>query len=483
MILYNTLSRKKEPFTPLDGKTARIYSCGPTVYNTAHIGNMRPYVFADILKKSIEFAGFSVHDVMNTTDVGHLVTDADDGEDKVETAARKAGTTPQQIAQKYTNQFFADCEKLNIRRPKIVAPATEYIQEMIGFVKALEQKGLTYTTSDGVYFDSSRFPDYTRLSGKSLEGNRAGERVDMGEKRNANDFALWKFVNDNAMQKWGYHNRWGCPGWHIECSAIAMKELGETFDIHTGGIDHIPIHHTNEIAQTESLTGKPMAQFWMHNEFITIDGGKMSKSLGNIYTLADIESRGFSPMALRYYYLLSHYRSILNFTWDGLQAAQCAYNNLVAQLAKHAPNLGIAAATPAELNDNIDAVAAPSVIASSAKQSHGASENPLLDDLNTPKVLAAIWDLVKQPASSSIYKHIIELDTVLSLDLESAVQKHLIPVPTEISAEIIILAVQRDKAKKDRDYALADKLRGEIAQAGFEIKDTKDGYLLTKASK
>jgi len=465
MTLYNTLSRKKELFKPLDGKAARIYSCGPTVYNTATIGNLRAYVFTDILKKSLEFAGIKVHDVMNITDVGHLVTDADDGEDKVEAAARKAGTTPQQISEKYTDQYFADCEKLNIRKPQIIAPATQYINEMMSFVTALEEKGFTYSTSDGIYFDSSKFPNYNKLSQTPIEKNKAGARVNLGEKLNSNDFALWKFIGENAMQKWDFRGYWGCPGWHIECSAIARKLLGDTFDIHTGGIDHISIHHTNEIAQTESLTGKPMSVFWMHNEFITIDGGKMSKSLGNVYTLADIEARGFSPMHLRYYYLLSHYRSILNFTWDGLKAAQSAYNNLIMQLAKH-------------FNSNEQSATDINGYLKTFRES-------ILDDLNTPKAIAVIWDMLKAPPSKSIYNTIIKLDKVLSLNLEKAVcllNLHR-ESPKEIPAEIILLAVKRDKAKKDKDYALADKLRDEISQTGFDIKDTKEGYTLTKMPK
>jgi len=451
--LFNTLTRKKEEFRPIDGKTAKIYSCGPTVYNTASIGNLRAYVFTDILKRTLRFAKFNVLDVMNTTDVGHLVSDADDGEDKIEKSARAQNTTPQEIAQKYTDQFFADCAKLNILRPKIVAPATKYIAEMIDFVKTLEKKGLTYITSDGVYFDSSRFPNYNKLSKTPIESNKAGARVDLGEKRNPHDFAVWKFVGDNSLQKWDFLSRAGCPGWHIECSAIARKELGDTFDIHTGGIDHIQIHHTNEIAQTESVTGKEMAKFWLHNEFITINGGKMSKSLGNVFTIDDLEKRGFNPLAFRYYCLTTHYRSILNFTWDGLAAAQTAYDNLVKALARHST------AEVVGVSPKLDTTA-------------------LFDDLNTPVVLSKVWDLLKWPPSRKVYDVVIFLDAVLGLDLQRAVEEHL--KPKNIPSAVIELANARQKVKVDKDYKKADELRNKIIEMGYSVIDTKDGFEIEK---
>jgi cysteinyl-tRNA synthetase len=465
--LFNTLSRQKEDFIPIDGCTARIYSCGPTVYNTATIGNLRAYIFTDVLKKTIELAGFSVFDVMNTTDVGHLVSDADDGDDKVESTARKLNTTPQVIARKYTDLFFADCKKLNIRRPAVVAPATHYIQDMIEFIKVLEEKGFTYITDDGVYFDSSRFPDYNKLSRAVIGQNKAGARVDIGQKHGINDFALWKFINPNSMQKWsapwsppGGKACDGAPGWHIECSTIALKHLGETFDIHTGGIDHIPTHHTNEIAQTESLTGKPMAKFWIHNEFITVNGGKMSKSIGNTYIIEDLELRGFKPLAYRYYCLLTHYRSILNFTWSGLRAAQNAYDNLIVQLVKHY---------------NVR----EGEIGTTAFEKPGVSA--LFEDLNTPKALAYIWEILKRPPSREIYNQIIYLDRVLSLDLEKSVSELL---ESEIIPDTVrVIAEKRLCAKKNKDFILADNLRKEIVALGYEINDTKDGYTITAKTK
>ena len=447
--LFNTLTRRKDEFAPQDGKTATVYSCGPTVYSTASIGNLRAYVCWDVLKKSIEMAGFGVNDVMNTTDVGHLVSDADDGEDKVEKAARASNTTPQAIAQKYTEQFFADCARLNIRMPKTVAPATDYIPQMIDFVRGLEKKGFTYKTSDGIYFDSSKFAEYNKLSRQPIDKNIAGARVNLGEKRGSNDFALWKFVTPNTLQKW--ESPWhpmSCPGWHIECSAIARAHFGDTVDIHTGGIDHIPIHHTNEIAQTESLTGKQMARFWLHNEFITVDGKKMSKSLGNVYTIDDIVGRGVDPLAYRYYCLLAHYRSILNFTWDGLDAARRAYENLIERLVVHK-------------NAKATKILAHSI------------RDAILDDLNTPKAIGQIWELVKSAPSRTIYDAVIEFDAVLSLDLKKRTEE-VVTIPKNIVA----LADRRMIAKREKDFATADKLRSEIAALGYEIMDTKDGYTI-----
>jgi len=450
MLLYNTKTRKKQEFKPLDDKTVKMYSCGPTVYFTAHIGNLRAYIFVDVLKKALELAGFDLLDVMNTTDVGHLTDDADDGEDKMEKSAREKKIRPEEIAKMYTEEFFRDCGLLNIRKPKILAPATKYIPQMIKFIKGLEAKGFTYNTSDGVYFDSSKFPRYAELSGANIEGNKAGVRIDLGEKRNAHDFALWKFCGPNVIQKWDSPWGIGCPGWHIECSAIALELLGTTFDIHTGGIDHIPIHHPNEIAQTESLTGKQMCTFWCHNEFMMVDGGKMGKSLGNAYTLADLQARGYEPLVFRYFVLLATYRSILNFTWEGLDSAKTALGNLRSALLKHKNG-----------TTKVDCT----------KYLHD-FKSAILDDLNTPKAIAVLWQMTKEPASKDVFTAALEMDKVLSLDL----CKELAHV--EIPKEIKELAEKRLEAKKNKDWQAADEIREQIMQLGFEIMDTKDGYVL-----
>ena len=460
MKLYNTLTKQKEEFTTVKPGVVQMYSCGPTVYYTAHIGNLRAYVCGDILKKTLRFNGYQIEDVMNITDVGNLVGDGDVGEDKVETTARKMGVHPLEIAKKYTDIFMHDIELLNIKPAKHIVPATHCIEEMIELIKTLEKKGCTYRTSDGIYFDASTFPNYFQLSKGSLEGNIGGARVALGEKRNLNDFALWKFVSPNTIQKWDSPWGVGCPGWHIECSAISMKYLPVPFDIHTGGVDHIPIHHTNEIAQTETATGKKMCNFWFHNEFMKIDGGKMSKSLGNVYTMDDIINKGYDPMHLRLLFLQTTYRTVLNFTFEALDAARENYRNIVNALRRH---------RTATAKTNAD-------IITDLRQKFTDAVN---NDLNTPVALAVLHQALKQSDSQDIYNLVTkEFDQVLSLSLDAAASAEA-PV-SEIPNEIVTLAEQRLAAKKARDWATADKLRAEITAAGYQINDTPNGYTLTK---
>lgn len=453
MILYNTKTRKKEHFVPICKNEVRMYSCGPTVYRSATIGNLRAYIFIDVLKKGLEFAGFKLLDVMNITDVGHLTDDADAGEDKMEQSAREKKILPEAIAKMYTEEFFKDCGLLNIRMPKVVAPATKYIPQMIKFIKGLEAKGFAYATSDGLYFDSSKFINYAVLSGANIEGNKAGARVDLGEKRGPADFALWKFCGPKVIQKWDAPWGIGCPGWHIECSAIALEHLGETFDIHTGGVDLVPIHHTNEIAQTESLTGKEMCKFWCHNEFMMVDGGKMGKSLGNAYTITQLQERGYNPLVFRYFVLLATYRSILNFTFEGLDAAKAALGNLRNALCKHKGG-----------NAKID-----------CGKYLAEFKAAIEDDLNTPKAIAILWQMVKEPASKAVYETAMKMDSVLSLDLDKETESAIIP------NEIKELAAKRLAAKQAQDFKAADALREKISQAGWEIMDTKNGYELRRS--
>jgi cysteinyl-tRNA synthetase len=454
MRLYNTLTRTKEDFAPLTKNTARVYSCGPTVYYTAHIGNLRAYICGDILKKALRFNGYEVDDVMNITDVGHLVGDGDSGEDKVEKTARSQGVHPLEIAKKYTDIFMDDIRRLNIAPAKHIVPATTCIDEMIKLISALQEKGFTYKTGDGIYFDAGKVPEYFKLSKGNLEGNRGGARVDLGGKKNINDFALWKFVSPETIQKWDSPWGVGCPGWHIECSAISAKYLGVPFDIHTGGVDHIPVHHTNEIAQTESATGSKMANFWFHNEFMTVDNGKMSKSVGNVYTLADLISRGFEPMHFRYLTLLTTYRSVLNFSFDALTAAKTAYRHTVSALKRHRNSTE---KTPKKTIDELTAEFAGAIN----------------DDLNTPRVLAAVNKALKLPASNDIFRLITtKFDAVLSLSLAEAAAETGVEIPDEIAA----LAEKRAAAKRSKDFASADKLRNKIETAGFTVTDSKDGY-------
>ncbi len=456
MRLYNTLTKRKEEFIPVQPGIASIYSCGPTVYYTAHIGNLRAYVCSDILKKTLRLNGFQINDVMNITDVGHLVGDGDAGEDKVEKTAKAQGVTPLAIAQKYTDLFMRDIKRLNITPAQQIVPATHCIDAMINLIKTLEQKGATYRTSDGIYFDASTFPDYFQLSKGNLAGNIGGARVELGEKRNVNDFALWKFVGPNTLQKWDSPWGVGCPGWHIECSAIALQYLPNPFDIHTGGVDHIPIHHTNEIAQTQTATGKPVCHYWFHNEFMTIDGGKMSKSLGNVYTLDDLLLKGYAPLHLRLLILQTTYRSVLNFTFTALDAAREQYLNIVTALTKHRD-----ATTPTE----------PTVL----NQLWQEFTDALNNDLNTPVALAVLHKTLKQPASHDIFKLVTEkFDQVLSLDLATAVAR--LPEPMAIPDQVKDWAEQRLAAKQRKDWATADQLRGQIASAGYQVTDTAQGY-------
>lgn len=456
MRLYNTQSKRKEEFTTVKPKVASIYSCGPTVYYTAHIGNLRAYVCGDILKKTLRLNGYKINDVMNITDVGHLVGDGDNGEDKVEKTAKQMGVSPLAIAKKYTDIFMRDIERLNITPAKHIIPATQCVDAMIDLIKTLEQKGVTYRTKDGIYFDASTFPDYFQLSKGNLAGNIGGARIDLGEKRNINDFALWKFVGPNTLQKWDSPWGVGCPGWHIECSAIALKYLPNPFDIHTGGVDHIPIHHTNEIAQSQTATGKPVCHFWFHNEFMTIDGGKMSKSLGNVYTLDDLMAKGYDPLHLRLLILQTTYRSVLNFTFTALDAAREQYQNIVAALAKHR---------------DTNTATNPATISALWQEFKDALDN----DLNTPVALAVLHKTLKQPYSHDIFKLVTEqFDTVLSLDLATAVNHQ--PAPAVIPDQVKDWAEQRLAAKKNKDWATADRLRGQIESAGYQVTDTPQGY-------
>jgi len=457
MKLYNTLTRTKEDFEPMDGKRVRMYSCGPTVYNYAHIGNLRTYVFMDLLRRSLKYEGFKIKGVMNITDVGHLLSDSDDGEDKMQKAAREQNKDPYEIAAYYTGVFFEDLKKLNIERPELTPKATDHIADMEKYVEGLIEKGVAYETNDGIYFDISAFPDYGKLSGIKLEEQQAGARVEVNDgKRHPADFALWKKAPKEHIMQWD--SPWGksYPGWHIECSAMSRKYLGDIFDIHTGGVDHIPIHHENEIAQSQSLTGHNPARFWMHGEFMLVDGGKMSKSLGNTYTVAQLESMGYKPMHFRYFCLNAHYRKKLNFTFDGLDAAKVSYERLGSALLKHKAST---------------AVTEGEVI---AKYKAQFAEN-VSDDLNVPGALGVLWTMLKEPASKDIYALAIDFDRVFGLSLaEYEEEKEEVIVPEDIRA----IAEERFTARKNKDWAKSDELRDKLTGLGWAVKDSKDGYEL-----
>jgi len=370
--LYNTLTRQKEVFKPIKEGEVSMYSCGPTVYNFAHIGNMRTFLFVDTLRRVLKYNGYRLKGVMNITDVGHLESDSDTGEDKMQAAAKKENRSPYEIAEFYTKAFFEDLKKLNIERPEYTPKATDYINQMIDFVQKLVEKGYGYETSDGIYFDISKFAEYGKLSGINLEDQIAGARVEVNpEKRNPFDFALWKKAPKEHIMQWPSPWGMGYPGWHIECSALGREFLGEEFDIHSGGVDHIPIHHENEIAQTEALTGKPAVRIWMHSEFMMVDNGKMSKSLGNTYTISDLEKRGFDPMDFRYFCLNTHYRKKLNFTFEGLEGAKIARKRLIEQLTAH---------------KNAQETDLPNI-----KEYYQKFAEAINDDLNIPLALGVLW--------------------------------------------------------------------------------------------
>ena len=459
MKLYNTLTRKKEEFAPLDGKTVRMYSCGPTVYNFAHIGKMRTYIFMDILRRTLRYEGYKVKGVMNITDVGHLLSDADEGEDKMEKAAKEQRKSPYEIADIYTKVFFDDLKKLNIGKPELTPKATEHIQEMLDFVYTLCEKGYGYETSDGIYFDISKFPAYGQLSGINLEDQKAGARVEVNdEKRSPFDFAIWKKAPKEHIMQWD--SRWGkgYPGWHIECSAMSKKYLGEVFDIHTGGVDHIPIHHENEIAQSYGDSGKNPAKFWMHGEFMLVNNGKMSKKLGNTYLVSQLEEMGYSPMCFRYFCLNTHYRKKLNFTFEGMDGAKTAYARLCALVAKHREGE----------NDVSD-----EKLAAYRKE----FEEDVTDDLNVPGAMGVLWTMLKEPASRKIYALALEMDKVFGLKLDEAKAEE---VKEEFPAEITAIANERAAARAAKDWGKSDELRAKLDELGYAVKDTKEGYTLTR---
>jgi cysteinyl-tRNA synthetase len=455
--LYNTVAREKQELEPISPPEVGLYTCGPTVYNFAHIGNLRTYVFEDVLVRALERAGFAVKRVMNITDVGHLVSDADTGEDKMELGARREGRSAWDIAAEYTAAFKQDMAGLNLREPDIWCKATDHIPEMIGLVQRLEENGLTYRIADGVYFDTAKFPAYGAMARLNKEGLREGARVEMVEgKKNATDFALWKSSPRDQQRQMEWDSPWGrgFPGWHIECSAMSMKYLGEQFDIHCGGIDHVGVHHINEIAQAEGASGKsPWVKYWSHGEFLVMDQGKMSKSSGGFITLRTVREKGINPLAYRFFLLQAHYRSQLIFSWEGLEAAANGYRNLLDQVAKLKAEGEAAAQAPREYLARFDAA--------------------VFDDMNMPKALAAVFECLKDGKLSAAEKLAFALnaDEVLGLSLAEAELEG----PADVPAEIEALAEKRAEARRNKDFAASDALRDEIAAKGWTVMDKPGG--------
>ena len=463
--LFNTLTRKKEEFIPISKDEVRVYSCGPTVYNYMHIGNLRSFFFEDILIRVLKYDGYNIKYVMNITDIGHLVSDSDEGEDKMEQSARESGKNVNEIAGYYTNVFKKDIELLNIIPPSFYPKATEYIDEQIAMIKCLEDKGYTYITSDGVYYDTSKFPDYGKMARLDIKGLQEGARIEFSEeKKSITDFALWKFSPKNKKRLAEWESPWGTgfPGWHIECSAMSKAILGNHFDIHCGGIDHIPVHHTNEIAQSEACNGEKYVNYWLHGEFLDMGNEKMSKSLGNFITLQSLIDMGYSPMEYRYFLLMAHYRKKLKFTFDALDSAASGYKNLSQRILKLKSEVDSKTVTQKDIHEEY------------RKKFSG----KINDDLNMPEAMAVIWDLTKDERISSKDKLdlILEFDTVAGLCLNEVKEKEEAEIPEEIQE----LARQRSDAKKNRDFRLADKLRELIKEKGYEIADTKEGTSIKK---
>ena len=447
MKLYNTLTRRVEDFTPQDPKRVKMYTCGPTVYSFAHVGNFTSYVYWDLLVRTLQLNGWTVDRVLNITDVGHLTSDADDGEDKMEKGARREGKTVWEIAEMYMNDYLENFRALNLIEPTNICRATDFIEEDKKLVDVLDKKGMLYDTTDGLYYDTSKFPTYAEFAHLDLDHLKAGARVDFNsEKKNVSDFAVWKWIRDgedHAMQ-WEYRGRMGYPGWHLECATIIHEKLGETIDIHTGGIDHIPVHHTNEIAELEGAFGKKMSNFWLHNNFITIDGEKLSKSLGNVYDFRDLAEKGFSHLDYKMWVLQGHFQSERNFSFTDLAAAKqrlLNYRNFAAlRWQKDATDLSsVKSAIIEQLNNNLNSAGAFAEL---------------------DKVLT------KNVPDDDFIKF---LDQAFGLNIEETTP--------DISEELKQKIAERYEAKKARDFAKADALRGEIAKEGIVLLDGADGSI------
>ena len=462
--LYNTLTKQKEEFKPLEGNEVRIYSCGPTVYSFAHIGNFRAYIFMDNLRRVLQANGYTLKHVMNITDVGHLESYADEGEDKMEKAAKKENKDPYEIAAFYTDIFFRDMGRLNIQRPEIIAKATDHIKDMIEFVKVLVEKGYVYETSRALYFDISKLDKYPVLSNRNLDDQIAGARVDVDpEKKNPYDFAVWIKAPENHIMKW--ESPWGLsyPGWHLECSAMGKKYLGKEFDIHTGGVDHIPTHHENEIAQSKGCTGHIPAKRWMHVEFLQVDGGKMSKSLGNTYTLDQLQEKGIEPLAYKLFCYTAHYRTKLNFTFDSAISSQKALNRLRESYLLHL-----------ESEDN-------NVEKEKIEEYRKRFMNAVNDDLNMPLAMGIVWEVARNEIKSKQYaKLLIEFDKILGLDIEHSKDYLEKEEKIELPEEIKSLVEQRKQTRENKDWAESDRIRDLLKEQGYVVKDTKEGQVIEK---
>lgn len=460
--VYNTLTRGKDEFIPMNKNKVGMYTCGPTVYNYAHIGNLRTYIFEDVLKKSLEYAGYKVKHVMNVTDVGHLQSDGDEGEDKMLLGATREHKTVWEIAKHYEDAFFDDCRKLNIKRPNVVCRATEHIDDMIKFIQKLEEKGYTYQANGNVYFEIDKFPDYTKLANLSIDELEAGSRIEVDpHKKNPLDFVLW-FTNSkfaNQIMQWDSPWGRGFPGWHLECSAMSVKYLGERLDIHCGGIDHIPVHHTNEIAQSEAVLGHKWVNYWMHGEFLVLDGGKMSKSSGDFLTVSRLEEEGFTPLDYRYFCLQSKYRKQLVFSFESLRDAANSFKALKKKIAAILENI--------DENQRIDY--------DKVNQYKNKFVSTISDDLNIANAFTVLNEVIKDAELNNKEKAslIEDFDRVFSLDLMKIEKEE---TPCNVDADLVnSLIAERNAARAAKDYKKSDEIRNKLAEMNIEVLDTKEG--------
>ena len=466
LTFYNTLTRKKEKFTTIEENKVKMYSCGPTVYFYAHIGNFRTYIFMDTLRRVLKYNGYELKHVMNITDVGHLVSDADEGEDKMEKAAKRENKNPYEIAEFYAKAFFEDMDKLNIDKPEIITKATDNIPQMIEYVKDIIKNGYAYETSKGIYFDISKLDKYPVLSNRKLDDQIAGARVDVDtEKKNPYDFAIWIKAPENHLMKWD--SPWGLsyPGWHLECSTMGRRFLGEEFDIHTGGVDHIPTHHENEIAQSKGATGKIPARTWMHCEYLLVDGGKMSKSLGNTYTISQLKEKGIYPLAYKLFCFTAHYRNQLNFTFEGAFGAQKALERLYDCYVKH--ENGTEKISQEQINEYKEKF-----------------RDAINDDMNMPLAMSIVWEVARNEVKSKDFAELLkDFDKVLGLDIKNAkmyLDEFNNKKVDEIPEELQKLLDERNLARQNKDWAKSDELRDKISESGYIVKDTKEGSVLEK---
>ena len=454
--IYNTLTKQKEEFKPINPNEVKIYSCGPTVYYYAHIGNLRAYLFMDNLRRVLKYNGYKLTHAMNITDVGHLVSDADEGEDKMLKAARRENKNPFEIANFYTNAFLEDMKKLNIDMPGVICKATEHIGIMEEYVKKIIENGYAYETENTIYFDTSKLDKYGVLSNRNIEEQRAGARVELDEsKKNPTDFALWIKAPENHLMKWDTFFGKCYPGWHLECSAMSEKYLGKVFDIHTGGMDHIPVHHENEIAQAKGYCGKIPANYWMHVDFLQVNGGKMSKSLNNLYTLEDLKEKGYLPEVYRMFNFSSHYKKPINFTFEAMDSAKVALNRLKEGYKRHL--------------EGKEAIEEEII-----KDFELRFLEAINDDLNMPQALSVVWDIVKYDKKSPMLAKVLQkFDTVLGLNIEKEEK-------TELPDEIVKIIEERKQARINKDWKKSDELRDKLIDLGYTVKDSKDTMEVTK---